>query len=33
MFDLEVDRKVFTPELEMMLTRYRRYQFGSGGFR
>ena len=33
MFDLETDRKVFTPELEMMLTRYRRYQFGSGGFR
>ena len=32
MFDMEADRKVFTPELEMMLTRYRRYQFGTGGF-
>ena len=32
MFDLETDRKVFTPEIEMMLSRYRRYQFGGGGF-
>lgn len=33
MFDLEMDRKVFTQELEMTLTRYRRYQFDGGGFR
>lgn len=32
MFELERDIKVFTPELEMTLTRYRRYTFGMGGF-
>lgn len=32
MFELDRDKKVFTPELEMTLSHYRRFQFGSGGF-
>lgn len=33
MFELEMNNRVFTPEIEFMLTRYRRFQFDSGGFK
>ena len=32
MFELDRDRKIFTPEIEMTLNHYKRWQFGGGGF-